>query len=233
MDFFTPYCKKPLVWLLLGSWLKQFRALDWQVLRVLARSSALPVLLLCLFFAMPTARAFETNTEISSLRAERLDDGLYLNATIRFDLPSVVEDALAKGIPMYFVSEAELFRDRWYWYDKRMSTASRTVRLAYQPLTRRWRMSIASGTVSTGATGMALNQSFDNLADALAAVRRISRWKIAELADFDPDSRHSIDFRFRLDLTQLPRPFQIGAVGQSEWNISAQRNVRPQSPASP
>ncbi|MCX8518359.1 MAG: DUF4390 domain-containing protein [Rhodoferax sp.] len=30
-----------------------------------------------------------------------------------------------------------------------------------------------------------------------------------------------MDFRFRLDLGQLPRPFQIGAIGQSEWDISA------------
>ena len=53
-----------------------------------------------------------------------------------------------------------------------------------------------------------------------------SRWKIAELGDLDPEARYSIDFRFRLDVSQLPRPFQIGAVGQADWYIVAVRNQR-------
>jgi hypothetical protein len=35
-----------------------------------------------------------------------------------------------------------------------------------------------------------------------------------------------VSFRFRLDTSQLPRPFQIGAVGQSDWNISVEKNAR-------
>ncbi|HET6828199.1 MAG TPA: DUF4390 domain-containing protein, partial [Ramlibacter sp.] len=62
--------------------------------------------------------------------------------------------------------------------------------------------------------------------EALAAVQRISNWKIAEPGQFDPDGRHSVEFRFRLDVSQLPRPFQIGAVGQAEWNIAASRVQR-------
>ena len=46
----------------------------------------------------------------------------------------------------------------------------------------------------------------------MAAVQRISHWKIAEAGDVDPDARYNVDFRFRLDVSQLPRPFQIGAV---------------------
>ena len=77
-----------------------------------------------------------------------------------------------------------------------------------------------------GNSGVALGQSFDTQEEAMAAVQRISRWKIADTADIDPDARHSVDFRFRLDLSQLPRPFQIGAVGQADWSISAARNQR-------
>jgi hypothetical protein len=59
---------------------------------------------------------------------------------------------------------------------------------------------------------------FDSREEALAAVQRVSRWRIADPAEID-DSTYNIEFRFRLDVSQLPRPFQIGAVGQSEWNI--------------
>jgi hypothetical protein len=181
--------------------------------------------LLCL----PAHAVDAATAEVTILRVERADDGLYLSATVGFELPAAVEEALLKGIPMTFVSEADVYRDRWYWYDKRVATATRSVRVSFQPLTRRWRINVASGTVSSPATGMALTQHFDSLSDVMGVLRRISRWKIADLADIDADSRHNIDYRFKLDLLQLPRPLQIGVVGQNDWSINAQRNVRPET----
>lgn len=145
---------------------------------------------------------------------------------MRFELAPAVEEALLKGIPMTFVAEAQVLRDRWYWYDKSVATAARSVRLAYQPLTRRWRLSVGSG-VGDFSSGASLSQSFEQLADAMVVVRRISQWKIAEGNDISTDSRHSIDFRFRLDTSQLPRPMQIGITGNADWTLAVQRNVRP------
>jgi Domain of unknown function (DUF4390) len=175
-------------------------------------------------FAAPVQAA-----DVSALRVERTDDGMYLSATLNFELPAALEEALLKGIPMSFVSEADVYRDRWYWYDKRVSTASRNVRLAFQPLTRRWRIGVTSGTVSTPASGLALTQHYDSLSDALAAVRRIARWKIADNSDIDPDARQNIEYRFKLDLSQLPRPLQIGVAGQNDWSITAERITRPET----
>jgi hypothetical protein len=185
----------------------------------------LPLVLACCVFALaPAARAEPNAAEITQLRVERGEDGVLLSAVVRFELPQVIDDALAKGIPMFFVAEAVLFRDRWYWYDKQVASAARHMRLSYQPLTRRWRLVVSPTPV--GNSGLALGQTFDTREDALAAVQRVSQWKIAELSELDPDERHNVDFRFRLDVSQLPRPFQIGAVGQSDWSISAVRNQR-------
>jgi hypothetical protein len=165
--------------------------------------------------------------EVAQLRVERADDGLYLSASVNFELPPVVEDALMKGIPMFFVIEADIYRDRWYWTDPRVASAARTVRLAYQPLTRRWRVNIASGLISNSAGLRAtLNQNYETLAEAVAAIQRVARWKIAENSEVSTDASHRLEFNFRLDLSQLPRPFQIGMAGQSEWNISAQVRER-------
>ena len=180
-------------------------------------------LLLTLAAAMP-AVAEGPNAELTQFQLERNEDGLLLSAAVRFDLPSVIEDALQKGIPMYFVAEAVLFRDRWYWYDRVVSQARRHMRLSYQPLTRRWRLTVSPTVI--GNSAVALGQSFDTQEEALAAVQRVSRWKIAEASDLQPDERYNVDFRFRLDVSQLPRPFQIGAVGQADWNISVIRNQR-------
>lgn len=162
--------------------------------------------------------------EVTQLEVERTDDAVLLSAAVRFELPQVVEDALTKGIPMYFLAEAAIYRDRWYWYDKRVAFATRHMRLSFQPLTRRWRLQISSAPI--GQSGLVLGQTFDTRDEALAAVQRISGWRIAEPAALDPDSTHTVDFRFRLDVSQLPRPFQIGAVGQADWIILAVRNQR-------
>jgi hypothetical protein len=180
---------------------------------------------LCVFLAWAPAPA--SATEITQLRVERGEDGVHLSALVRFDLPPVVEDALLKGIPMFFVVEADIYRDRWYWTDPRVASAARTIRLAYQPLTRRWRVNIASGLI-TSSSGLraTLNQNYETLPEALSAIQRVARWKIADTGDVDPDASHKLDFSFRLDLSQLPRPFQIGVAGQRDWNISAQAKER-------
>lgn len=175
-------------------------------------------------FVFALAGAHAAETDISQLRFDRTDEGLLLSVNVGFDLPPVIDDALAKGIPMYFVAEASLLRDRWYWTDKLVSNTARHMRLSYQPLTRRWRL--VSSSAPIGNSGLQLGQTFESRDEALAAIQRISHWKIAEPGDIDTDSRYSVDFRFRLDVSQLPRPMQIGAVGHSDWNIGVSRNVR-------
>ncbi|HVZ44164.1 MAG TPA: DUF4390 domain-containing protein [Ramlibacter sp.] len=172
--------------------------------------------------ALPV-RAQPGHAEITQLEVERGEEGILLTAHTKFDLPTPVEDALAKGIPIFFVAEATVLRDRWYWYDKKIATATRHMRLSYQPLTRRWRLQVSSGPI--GSSGLALGQSFDTKEEALAAVQHIAHWKIAD-AELDPEARHSVEFSFRLDVSQLPRPFQIGALGQADWNIGASRTQR-------
>lgn len=183
------------------------------------------VLMICigLIQVSPNAQA----AEIGQLNVERAEDGIYLSANVRFDLPNPVEDALVKGIAMFFVVEADIYQSRWYWTDRRVASAARTIRLAYQPLTRVWRVNIVNGVVQ-GAGGLraTLNQNYDSLTDALSAVQRLSRWRVADNADLEPDASYRLDFSYSLDLSQLPRPFQIGVVGQKDWTISAQRTER-------
>lgn len=169
------------------------------------------------------ARA-QSAAELSSFELERGPEELSLSAQLQFDLSPAVEEALLKGIPMVFVAETELLRERWYWYDKSVVLSSRHFRLAFQPLTRRWRLNISSGAANTTGQGLALNQSFDTLQQALATIKRISRWRVAAANELDPALRYRFEFRFRLDLGQLPRPFQIGAIGQPEWEIGVNRS---------
>ncbi len=160
-------------------------------------------------------------TEISQYQVERAEDEILVSAQVAFELPSAVEEALLKGIPMSFVTEASVLRERWYWYDKKLASVQRNMRLAYQPLTRRWRLNVSAGLGREVSVGLALNPSFDTLEDALSAIKRISRWKIVDAADLEGGVKYKVNFSFKLDLSQLPRPFQIGALGQSDWDLVA------------
>jgi len=164
--------------------------------------------------------------ELTELKLERQDNAMVLTSNVRLELGASVEEALLKGVAIHFVAEAVIMRERWYWYDTRVSGAVRHYRLAYQPLTRRWRLTVSSEALGVPAGAGSLSQQFDNVTEALSAIRRNLNWKVAELSDLDPDTKYVLNFQFRIDTSQLPRPFQITAGGQNEWNLALSRTLR-------
>jgi Domain of unknown function (DUF4390) len=179
-----------------------------------------------MILALPSLVHAATPVELHGLKFERQDAALYMSANWRFDLPSALEEALQKGITLYFVTEVEINQERWYIYNQRVAQAERHVRLFYQPLTRRWRVNISPQPFSISGLGMSLGQSYDTAEEAMTAVRRIVQWRIANAADYNPDAKQTISVSFKLDLKQLPRPLQIGAAGQSDWNIGFSKTQR-------
>ncbi|WP_067069433.1 DUF4390 domain-containing protein [Roseateles chitosanitabidus] len=158
------------------------------------------------------------------LNAERVEDGLALSFSTRFELPKAAEDALLKGVAIYFVADVQVLRSRWYWRDARISQTSRTWRLTWQPLTRQYR-------VSTGG----LHQSFDTLGEAIASLRGVSGWRVADAKDIEDAGRYYLEFSYKLDTTQLPRPMQIGLGGSQGWTLSADHTLtlNLEAPATP
>lgn len=184
------------------------------------------LLILITLFCWRPAAAETQEAALTELRLEQADDGVYLTAQVAFELPPVVAEVLEKGVAIYFVAEAELYRERWYWTDVKVAQAARYMRLAYQPLTRRWRLNVSPVPITNAGFGVTLNQNFDSLDEALDSVRRIGRLRLGDAADIGDAATHEVSFRFRLDTSQLPRPFQIGVVGDSGWDISVERKAK-------
>ena len=153
--------------------------------------------------------------ELLTLRLQRVDGALSLDFAARIHLSRAVEEALQRGVPVYFTAQAQLLRNRWYWRDERVARVQRTWRLAFQPLTSSWRVGFGG-----------LNQTQATLEEALASLSRLSDWKIADLAQVDPDSRHYVEFSFRLDTSQLPGPMQFGLTTQADWTLGVERTLR-------
>lgn len=183
----------------------------------------------CSLLAPVAARAQEaahSAAQIADMRLERGEEGVFLSAALQFDLPPLVEDALYKGIPMSFVLEAEVARERWYWYDRVVVQAVRYLRLSYQPLTRRWRLHVSTAPFENTGLGVVLGQNFDTLADALESMQRVARWKITDAPLVDVGASYNVQLQFRLDMSQLPRPFQISALGRNGWSLALEQRQR-------
>jgi hypothetical protein len=164
--------------------------------------------------------------ELTHLRASRLDNALILNTQLKLELGPVVEDALVKGLAVHFMAEAELMRDRWYWFDRKVGVVTRHYRLAFQPLTRRWRLNVSSEPISGTSLAGSISQSFETLSEALGVIQRQSNWKVADTSELNPEARQYVLYRFKLDVSQLPRPFQIAAGNQAEWNLQVATMLR-------
>jgi hypothetical protein len=159
--------------------------------------------------------------ELATLQASQSEGALSLDFAARVTLPRAVEDALQRGVPIYFVAEARLLRNRWYWRDERVARVSRSWRVAYQPLTNTWRVGLGG-----------LHQTHETLAEALSTASRSAGWKLAELSQIDPGSSYTIEFSYRLDTKQLPSPMQFGLGGPGgEWSVGVERVLKfePQS----
>lgn len=170
---------------------------------------------LALALLVATSLLHAAGAELAAFAVQRGEDGVSIDYALNFELPRGAEEALAKSVPLYFVAEAEVFRDRWYWRDKRIASASRVWRIVYQPLTSNYRVTFAG-----------LSQSYATRAEAFAAIRRGVSWKIADAGQIEEGARHYVEFSFRLDTSLLPRPMQIGIASQSDWALSVERMQR-------
>ncbi len=158
-------------------------------------------------------RANAQGVELPSIAAKRQDGGVVLDFAANLTLSRAVEDALRKGVPVYFVAEATVKKPRWYWRDERVARVSRSWRLSYQPLTSAWRVSLG-----------AFSQSYPSLEEALTTVTRIAHWRIAD-SDVNASDKYYVDFQFYLDSSQLPPPMRLDLNAQSEWKLGVERTL--------
>jgi hypothetical protein len=189
-------------------------------------------MLLVIAMLMPglTTRANETESvrlsrPVLSLAAE---NAWTIDADVQVTLNSVLIDALKRGVPLVFSAEFEILKKRWYWFNERLFSQSRPLRLSFHSVTQQYRVS----------QGEQLLLMTANLDEALAATLNVRQWQVV-LATAEgpiqdlmqqvaktPDA-YEIRFRTRLDSAQLPKPLQLNALTNRDWNLSTEW-IRPQ-----
>ena len=168
-------------------------------------------ILYCLLaLSLFSSAASAEGIKIQSAELERVDSDWLLNATFKIDLTPGLEDAVQKGVVLFFQVEFDLTRSRWYWFDEKATLAQRQARLSYQPLTQQYR--IASEGFSFSAK---------TIFEALQAVGSIGGWRVIDNNQIDPSKSYTAALRMTLDLSKLPKPFQVNALNNRDWNVSS------------
>jgi hypothetical protein len=149
--------------------------------------------------------------ELRNFTAGPGDDGHEISVNADFELPQALETLLEKGVTLTFRVEVEITRPRWWWFNERVTRKVVNHRLSYQTLTRQYRL-------STGE----IQHSYATLQEALRKITRIRNWTVAEKAELKPGSAHEAIFRIYHDVSQLPKPLQVTAFANTDWELSAE-----------
>ncbi len=137
------------------------------------------------------------------------EDSYQLAAEYHINLSFAVEQALSRGVSIYLVCEFNVTRSRWYWFDEQLAKSQQTFKLSYNLLARQYRVTRGS-----------LYQNFPSLEEALQFIQRQSSAAIS-YSTLGKDGNYLASTRFRLDVNQLPKPLQVNALTNKDWELDS------------
>ncbi len=138
------------------------------------------------------------------------EDGWQLQGDFDIQFSPRLEEAVNRGVPLYFVVEFEISRPRWYWLDEKPVQLSQTYKVSYTPLLRQYRLSVGN-----------LYQNFTRLDEVTRVLSRVRGWHVADRDVFKKDVTYQAALRMRLDTAQLPKPFQVNAIASRDWTLTS------------
>ncbi|MGH8704339.1 MAG: DUF4390 domain-containing protein [Burkholderiales bacterium] len=166
-----------------------------------------------LLIALACAAALAARADEIEVREARLapaEEGLVLAADFAFDFNPRLAEVVTNGVPLYFVVEFDLSRQRWWWFDEKVVSKRMQLRLSYHALSRQYRLS----------TGL-LQQNYASLEEALNVLRRVRNWLVVDRSLALADAGYEGWVRMRLDTTLLPKPFQLSALTSRDLNLES------------
>jgi hypothetical protein len=174
------------------------------------RFCALLRVFLVVAFVSLVPGAMAEGITVKSTALEPTEEGWQLQADFDIQFSPRLEEAVNRGVPLYFVVEFEAARPRWYWFDEKPVQQSQTYKITYTPLLRQYRLTVGS-----------LYQNFTRLEDVTRALSRVRGWHVADRGSLKKDVTYQAAVRMRLDTAQLPKPFQVNAIASRDWTLTS------------
>lgn len=138
-----------------------------------------------------------------------IDQAYVVNASIEMAPNPRLEEVLESGVALPFRAEFTLTRARWWWLDETVVERTMELRLSYHALTRQYRLSVGS-----------IHRSFRTYEEALRALLAVRNWTVVERNRLSEGETYTAAMRFRLDMSQLPKPFQVVIFGNRDLDLS-------------
>jgi len=83
-------------------------------------------------------------------------------------------------------------------------------KLSYNALTRQYRLSVGT-----------LFQNYVTLEEAVNVMSQLHNRLVADKDALKKNQKYSAALRMKLDLSQLPKPFQVNALASKDWTLSS------------
>ena len=179
--------------------------------RCCKKSSLLSVLVALMLARAPARAAIAEGIDVRHAALVSAEEGYFLEADFEVTLNPTLEDALHKGVPLYFLLEFEVIRPRWYWFNEKVFNIQQQYRLSYNALTRQYRIGVG-----------ALYHNFAAMPEALDFLSRVRRRQVLDPGVLVKGNTYTAGVRMRLDVSQLPKPFQLNALASRDWNLGSE-----------
>lgn len=167
---------------------------------------------LFLLWFMLIAPAFAGSIEPVRAALTSADNEITLAAEFTVALGPRLEEVISRSVPLHFKLEFTLSQPRWYWTDEHLVHHITLYRLTYNPLMRQYRLSKESG----------LHQNFTALSDALRTLSRVGALLVASSSSLKLGGTYACAVRLSLDRSLLPKPLQIDALTDRDWQVNTQ-----------
>ena len=170
------------------------------------------VIIICclLLIVAASGRAFAEGIVVKTADLELVDDSYQLSATFDVGLTQTMEDAINRGLTLPFVIEYEIKRPRWYWWNENLITGTRSRQISYNNLTRQYRLNVGS-----------VYQNFDRLQDVKQVLSSVRSLDVIDKGALKKGNVYEVSIRMKLDVSRLPKPFQVNALASKEWSLPA------------
>lgn len=175
-----------------------------------------PIYLITIVLSMYLCINFVIGADIQSqfIQARYADSVMLVDARYKIALNPTLEEALNNGVSLPFICEMEITRPRWYalYRDLFSSKLQQTYRLSFHGLTRQYRLSQGS-----------YFRNFNSLPEALAALGIFHNWQALDSYISETNYKDfTAKIRMRLDISQLPKPYQITTLGNNQWSLESE-----------
>ena len=181
-----------------------------RLLAGLAPLARLRVMALAFAAALFAPLALAEGIAVKNVVLEAAEDGWSIDAEFDIHFSPRLEEAVNRGVPLYFVVEFELSRPRWYWFDEKPVVQSQAYKITYTPLLRQYRLSMGN-----------TYQNFTRFDEVTRVLSRLRGWHVADKGALKKDQVYQAAVRMRLDTAQLPKPFQLNAIASRDWTLAS------------